>query len=452
MNDLAADCPKGNDEPIYKSVLKNITYYECQSPHQLPCFKGHFKCFNFSDICIYKLNEYGHLIPCRTGSHLESCKDFQCPVHFKCPSYYCVPWSMVCDGKWDCPYGEDEQFSHKCGDKRICMHFFKCKFSQICVHAENVCDGIDDCPLGDDELLCEIKASRCPKQCYCLNLAIMCQNQISPEIFSDNSPYISFHITGTSIASIDFLRRNNFIVSINLSKNKIVNMIHLDNKFLYINTVDLGYNYIARLESYSFSNLTMLRFVILRNNIITLVKDLAFHNLKHCHLIDLSNNNLQSLLKYSFVGTLYLNILNITNNPLFHADISLFSRLLIKVIASSNPVICCIKPSVTFCELSTRSSHASCTFLFANAAMTVSCFTMSVVVVLLNALSFYVHALKNGLGCKTRGTKRRKSGIYELDCLHHQFCKSYGWHKFDDLWHCASLLWQKFHHKRIYLD
>ena len=43
VNDLAADCPKANDEPIYKSVLENITAYQCQSPHQLPCFEGHFK-------------------------------------------------------------------------------------------------------------------------------------------------------------------------------------------------------------------------------------------------------------------------------------------------------------------------------------------------------------------------------------------------------------------------
>ena len=414
VNDLAADCPKANDEPIYKSVLKNSTYYECQSPRQLPCFKGHFKCFNFSDICIYKLNEYGHLSPCRTGSHLESCKDFECPMYFKCLRYYCVLWSMVCDGKWDCPHGDDEHLSHKCGDKRLCMHFFKCKFSQICVHAENVCDGIDDCPLGDDELLCEIKTFRCPKQCFCLNLAIMCQNQISGEIFSDKLPHISFHITGTSIASINFLRGNNFIVSINLSKNRIMNMIPFDNKFPFIITVDLGYNYITKLEPYSFSNLSMLRFVILRNNLITLVKDFAFYNLKHCHLIDLSNNNLQSLPRYSFVDTFYLNILNLTNNPLFHTDISVFSKLLIKIIASSNPVICCIKPSVTFCDLSTRSSYASCTSLFSSAAMTVSCLTLSVVVVLLNALTFCVHALKNNSGCKRFGTKRRGSGIYEL--------------------------------------
>ena len=127
---------------------------------------------------------------------------------------------MVCDGKWNCPYGDDEHLSHKCGDKRVCMDFFKCKFSQICVHAVNGCDGTDDYPLGDNEILCEFKAFRCSKQCFCLNLAIIYQNQISAEIFSDNSPYISFHITGTSITSINFLRRNSFSVSIDLSKKQ----------------------------------------------------------------------------------------------------------------------------------------------------------------------------------------------------------------------------------------
>ena len=27
---------------------------------------------------------------------------------FKCPGYHCIPWSYVCDGKWDCPHGYDE--------------------------------------------------------------------------------------------------------------------------------------------------------------------------------------------------------------------------------------------------------------------------------------------------------------------------------------------------------
>ena len=307
----------------------------------------------------------------------------------------------------------DEHLSQKCGDNRVYMHFFKCKSSQICVHIENICDGIDDCALRDDELICEIKASSCPKQCFCLNLVIVCQNQISDEFLSHNLPYISFHITGTSITSINFLKRNNVIVNINLSKNRIMNTISIDNKFPHINTVDLGYNFIAKLEPYSFSNLTMLRFVILKNNRITLVKDFAFHNLKHCHLIDLSNNNLQSLRRFSFVGTLYLNILNITNNPLFYPDTFAFSKLLIKIIATSNPFVCCIKPSGAFCDLSTTTSYASCTSLLSNVAMVVSCFFLCVAIGVLNSLSFYAHAWINSLGWKRFETKRRRSGIYE---------------------------------------
>ena len=190
-------------------------------------------------------------------------------------------------------------------------------------------------------------------------------------------------------------------------------MISIDNKFPHINTVDLGYNFIAKLEPYSFSNLTMLRFVILKNNRITLVKDFAFHNLKHCHLIDLSNNNLQSLPRFSFAGTLYVNILNITNNPLFYPDMFAFNKLLIKIIVSSNPFVCCIKPSGAFCDLSTTTSYASCTSLFSNIAMVVSCFSLCVVIFVLNSLSFYVHAWINGLGWKRLETKRRRSGIYE---------------------------------------
>ena len=27
---------------------------------------------------------------------------------FKCLNNYCISWSYVCDGKWDCQRGEDE--------------------------------------------------------------------------------------------------------------------------------------------------------------------------------------------------------------------------------------------------------------------------------------------------------------------------------------------------------
>ncbi len=42
------------------------------------------------------------------AGHLATCDFHNCSYTFKCPGYYCVPWSYVCDGHWDCPPGLDE--------------------------------------------------------------------------------------------------------------------------------------------------------------------------------------------------------------------------------------------------------------------------------------------------------------------------------------------------------
>ena len=78
-----------------------------------------------------------HLIPCRTGEHLENCNEFECSMLFKCPSYHCIPWGYVCDSKWDCPDGFDE---HICGSKRQYHNMYKCTQSQICIHLNDVCN------------------------------------------------------------------------------------------------------------------------------------------------------------------------------------------------------------------------------------------------------------------------------------------------------------------------
>ena len=129
-NDLIPDCgPAAEDEPLLKNLLLNNVHIDCAIPGQIPCRDGHPKCFNITDICIYKLDMFNHLSPCRTGGHMESCTQFECNIHFKCPGFYCIPWSYVCDGKWDCPYEYDEKSIHKCGAIRQCKNMFRCKES-----------------------------------------------------------------------------------------------------------------------------------------------------------------------------------------------------------------------------------------------------------------------------------------------------------------------------------
>ena len=74
-------------------------------------------------------------------------------MKFKCPDFYCIPWSYVCDGKWDCPRGIDER---NCNSERLCEIMFHCKNSIKCIHLGTICDNVKDCPSGDDEFMCSL--------------------------------------------------------------------------------------------------------------------------------------------------------------------------------------------------------------------------------------------------------------------------------------------------------
>ncbi len=132
VDDLVPDCgDDANDETLYLSLQLNHTYNLCRNPSDLPCVPGHPRCFSFSHICIYRLNLFHHLEPCRTGSHLQSCNSFICNGHFKCPQFYCVPWGYVCNGLWDCPWAHDEMYQ-TCAN-RNCKDMFKCKHFKPCI-------------------------------------------------------------------------------------------------------------------------------------------------------------------------------------------------------------------------------------------------------------------------------------------------------------------------------
>ena len=135
VDDLVVDCTQEyEDELLLQQILQNEKYFPCKESHQLPCLKGHSNCYNISEICTYRLNENFHLLPCRTGGHLENCKEFECNMMFKCPNYYCIPWNYVCDGKWDCPKGTDEDFTYGCQKDRECHNLFKCQEIK-CMHS-----------------------------------------------------------------------------------------------------------------------------------------------------------------------------------------------------------------------------------------------------------------------------------------------------------------------------
>ncbi|XP_053389711.1 uncharacterized protein LOC123562081 [Mercenaria mercenaria] len=65
-----------------------------------------------SMVCLYDVDAAKYMTGCRSGEHLQNCGNVSCPENtVKCPGSYCIPLRFVCDGRNQCPGGEDE---HDC--------------------------------------------------------------------------------------------------------------------------------------------------------------------------------------------------------------------------------------------------------------------------------------------------------------------------------------------------
>lgn len=60
-----------------------------------------------------------------------------------------ISYSEYCDGKYDCPYYDDED----CPASEYCPYqtHHKCSDNGACIHHSRLCDGYADCPNAEDE-------------------------------------------------------------------------------------------------------------------------------------------------------------------------------------------------------------------------------------------------------------------------------------------------------------
>ncbi len=399
VNDLFGDCgDDGEDEPVLRSLVSFQSTVKCKDPSQIPCKQGHSKCMKVTDICTYKLGQYGNISPCRTGGHLADCELFDCNVKFKCRDAYCIPWSLVCDRKWDCPLGEDEK--HSCSGDKICTFMYKCHATQhICLHLGNICDGTSDCPKSDDEQLCQLQNIFCPVNCTCFALAVTCQKfrVISlPQVY----PYISVKIS--AILMLDLTKFERTFPSAVFVSVVGGHLLHACKEFFNVSTVllDLSENKIPSIEKTCFNNLKHLKILSLSTNLISKIQSFSFANLTSLGQLELSFNPLVTV-EYNLFSNSSLKIVSMKNLTLKDISLHLFARTKIVIVDTTDYHICCISPSETLCTQEIP-WYITCQRILPGTTMKAFYIAVSVFVFMVNSLSAILHCTSRNAG---KGTK-----------------------------------------------
>ena len=374
-----------NDEYIIKLSM-NDTY----STGQLKCKEGQEKYYDFSDICVYKLTYLNILIPCSDGAHIQECNKFECNMQYKCPGYYCIPWSYVCDGKWDCPHGLDELKKY-CKETKHCPNMFKCRNSSICIHVGNVCDNQNNCPLDDDEYLCSLQDVICPDMCDCLTFTVRCLGVAIEHISESKLPYYIVQIQYSSRSFTKaFLKQLNVIVELSLLFNGLYDICSflplLDNTI----KLDLGFNEIRNLVKECFVNSIKLKTLKLNNNKISIIIKDFFKSFFSLTYLDVSNN----LLSNFELCFLQLNTLAINNNPLLEISQHAFSRLKASTILTNDYHICCVTPAESVC-IAKRPWYKTCFNLLNSFYVKYSTSIISLFIILANLGSILLIVYKN---------------------------------------------------------
>ncbi len=347
FDDLVPDCADGEDEPHLKSFVQFGSTYNCFTKQQIPCLKGHSKCYNFSDICSYKLDKFQNTFPCRSGAHLESCTEFECNIRFKCSRSYCIPWSYVCDNRWDCPKGEDEAYTPVCGTETSCSHMFRCHNTHsTCIHIGNTCDGTFDCHLHDDEELCELQNTLCPAKCLCLALAMMCKTSSETGFKTGiHFPFVNVHLYNVSsleLKTIKYIMTNLHVISFHKCKINDICGNFFPSKLLFL---DVSHNNIQRTIRLCLTDLNLLQQIQLDHNEIEIIHQNSFANLLNLTLLSISNNPLQKIEANIFVDMFVLRLLLIRNLSLTELDVDAFKSTLIEFIVTTEYSVCCIAPN-----------------------------------------------------------------------------------------------------------
>ncbi len=419
VDDLVSDCgSSADDEEAYKHLLLYGAFVPCPKHTQLHCEPGHPRCYNMSEICVYRLGDQGQLVPCRTGGHIENCRQFECNKKYKCPGFYCVPFGYLCNGKWDCPRGEDESYLLLCREVTRCEQMFQCRNSDQCIHIDDVCDIFNDCPLFDDEMMCDLKKQNCPSHCSCLNYAMSCHEE---GIFFKSfllcfAPFRSLQICNSSLTPITLLSKWTELENLDLSRNRleqICGYLTTNKKLVF---AKICHNSFENLNHSCFSNLPNLKVIKLNSNNIQHIKTKSFVNLSAVQKIDFSSNDLLCVKTSAFVNLPDVKSITIQSTFIKELAEDSFTNVKLVTLETANYHFCCIKPEETLCTADIP-WHISCSDLFPDLAMVLTLSLFCSFSLAANQACLVLMFAKNGRKSKKRPFKVMVSFVNVSDLL-----------------------------------
>ncbi len=393
LNDLVVDCPPdGKDEPMLKAILMSNTFHKCNRTSQIPCKEGHSRCYDISKVCLYTLNKYRHLSPCRTGEHLQNCSKFECSRMFKCPKYYCLSWKLVCNGIWECPYGTDEVANHQCGFDRSCTWLYKCRKEQLCIHFDSVCDNHNDCVFADDEDLCLLRDLQCPYKCHCLTFAVVCDNVLDTHTnyYSVLFFKVIFVQGSRMLISVFFdhqkVSSSNSVMHLSVTHSNMRDLCSLNVLTNSLKELVVSFNVIAFLKGHCFAPAKFLLFVDISHNSLSRLTEFVFADLHCLKYINLSSNPVQEILPNTFTNLSQFALLSVLNISYHSGADDTLSNLELKILHVGVFQLCCLKPDGAQCSMNIP-WYISCTGLLPQNAIRITFYCISIWIIVLNILS-----------------------------------------------------------------
>ncbi len=381
VGDLVEDCPNGRDEPVLNSMFIHLIYHLCAHSYQIPCREGHSRCFNVSQICTYNINRFMFLEPCRTGEHLQLCKQFSCNAMFKCPNYYCVPWKYVCNGYMDCPSGTDEL--NKMCAFRNCTQLYKCKLSQVCIHLGDVCDGKTDCPQKDDELVCSLNDAICPLGCVCLSVAVFCESTQIMKLHVNMMLPLTVVLLTKSKIHHQFFLPGVLILSVTFSGiTEVCSWLEHARK---LRSINVGFNRVEHVFVECFSHTTEVSLIDLNNNLVSTLKNHVFSSLPCLSQVNLSYNPLHTVADHTFSEVPNLQQISLLNVFSIKGDGKFMKHLNVEVVETNNIYLCCFLPQNAECSVNVP-WYISCTRLL-QMGVRVTFYIVSSSILILNSIS-----------------------------------------------------------------